>query len=404
MTILEACFWLCLALVGYTYLVYPLAIATASRLRPRPLASRPGWSTEPVSAVVAAYNEEVFIRRRVRELARLLAGRPAGGEIIVVSDGSTDRTADVARTAAVEVQSEISKPVSIQIIESPVNQGKAIALNNGYAAARYSLIVFADTRQTWAADAIDRLVANFADPSIGAVSGDLVIESAPGVMAGVALYWGFEKWLRRTESRFYSLASVTGSICAVRRCLFRPMPQGTILDDAYWPLLVVMGGHRVVHEELALAYDRLPERIHDEFYRKVRTLAGNFQLLARLPASLLPWRNPVCWQFVSHKIFRLLAPWALVSMLISAAMLGGPFYRLVLGVQVGFYVLALIGASKSVANRFPPAAGAATFVMLNTAAWLAFWVWILGQDERFWNKVNYDPSRDPELPEASPSR
>ncbi len=222
-------------------------------------------------------------------------------------------------------------------------------------------------------------------------------------MSGVALYWEFEKWLRRTESRFYSMGSVTGSICAIRRCLFRPMPLGTILDDAYWPLVVVMGGHRVVHEEKALAYDCLPERVRDEFRRKLRTLAGNFQLLARLPAALLPWRNPVCWQFVSHKIFRLLVPWAMVGMLISAAMLGGPLYRMALGLQVAFYLLALVGTSKSVANKFPPAAVAASFLVLNTAAWLALWVWILGHDVRSWNKVNYDPTRSPGLGEARPS-
>jgi cellulose synthase/poly-beta-1,6-N-acetylglucosamine synthase-like glycosyltransferase len=393
-------FWLGAGCVFYTYLLYPVILGVLAHWRARPI-NRGQRSIAPVSIVVAAYNEEARIGRRVRELARLVAAFSPGGEVIVVSDGSSDGTVESAREAA--RRAEVDGAVTVKVLPLVPKLGKAVALNEGCASAAHPYLVFADVRQSWASDAIDRLVANFADPSIGAVSGDLVIESAPGVMSGVALYWGFEKSLRRAESRFYSLSSVTGSICAVRRCLFRPMPQGTILDDVYWPLLVVMGGHRVVHEELALAYDRLPERVRDEFCRKVRTLAGNFQLLARLPETLLPWRNPVCWQFVSHRIFRLLAPWALVSMLISAAMLGGPFYRLALGVQVGFYVLALIGASKSVANRFPPAAGAATFVMLNAAAWLAFWVWILGQEERFWNKVNYEPSRDPELPEASPS-
>ncbi len=162
---LEIYFWLSAAVVVYTYVVYPLAIALAARFHAAPLPARSGIRTEPVSVVVGAYNEEVFIGRRVRELARLLASRPAGGEVIVVSDGSIDRTADVARAAAVEVQSEISEAVSIRVLESPVNRGKAIALNDGYAAARHSLIVFGDARQTWAPDAIDRLVANFADPS-----------------------------------------------------------------------------------------------------------------------------------------------------------------------------------------------------------------------------------------------
>jgi hypothetical protein len=166
---------------------------------------------------------------------------------------------------------------------------------------------------------------------VGVVSGELVIESTPAMMSGVALFWGFEKWLRHTDRRFHLMGIVTGSICAVRRCLFRPLPQGTNLDDAHRPLVVVMGGHRVVHEDKTLDYDRLSERVRDEFRRKVRTLTGNLQLLAHSRAALIPRRNPVCWQFVSHKVFRLLVPWALLGMLISAAMLGSPLYRAAMG-------------------------------------------------------------------------
>jgi len=400
---LEAIFWLSAVCVFYTYVGYPLLMAVMVRIWPARTTPSDRTPDLPVSVVLAAHNEESRIGARIRELVQLVAARREGGELIVVSDGSTDRTVAEAQAAASEAASVASRKVPVQVLVQEPRLGKAMALNQAYAVARHSLLIFADARQTWADDAIDRLVANFADPSIGAVSGELVIGSTPGMMSGVALYWEFEKCLRRTESRFYSMGSVTGSICAVRRCLFRPMPRGTILDDAYWPLVVVMEGHRVVHEEKALAYDRLPERVRDEFRRKVRTLAGNFQLLARLPAVLLPWRNPVCWQFVSHKVCRLLVPWALLGMLISAALLGGPFYWAAFGLQVVFYLFALVGTSKSVANQFPPAAAAASFVVLNTAAWLAFWVWILGQEFRSWNKVDYDPSRDPELPEARPS-
>src|SRR5262249_16549227 len=202
-----------------------------------------------------------------------------------------------------------------------------MALNRAHAAARYPLLIFADARQTWAPDAIDRLVAAFGDPSVGAVSGDLVVESAPGVMAGVGLYWQFEKWLRRTESRFDSMVSVTGSICAVRRGLFRPIPIGSILDDVYWPLAVGVVGSRVGHEDQARAFSRLPARARDELRRKVRTLAGNFQLIARMPAALLPWRNRLWWQFVSHRALRLMAPWALLALLATSAALEGALFR-----------------------------------------------------------------------------
>src|SRR5207248_11746164 len=191
----------------------------------------------------------------------------------------------------------------------------------GCAAAAGDVLVFADVRQTWAPDALARLLENFADPSVGAATGNLVIERAPGVLDGVGLYWCFEKWLRERESRFASMVGATGAISALRRELFRPIPGGTVLDDAYWPLQVALQGFRVVLDPRAIAHDRLPERTRDEFRRKVRTLSGNFQLVGRLPAALLPWRNPVWLQLVSHKLLRLLVPWLLVPLLVLSAVL-----------------------------------------------------------------------------------
>jgi hypothetical protein len=112
-----------------------------------------------------------------------------------------------------------------------------------------------------------------------------------------------------------------GDYGAVRRELFAPIPAGTLLDDVYWPLRVAMTGARVIHDERAVAYDRLPERTADEFRRKVRTLAGNFQLAARLPAAFLPWRNPVWVQWWSHKLMRLIVPWALIGLFVTNAVL-----------------------------------------------------------------------------------
>lgn len=389
MTWLTALFWLSAACVLYTTVAYPLILAAAVRLRSRVGPARGTLPIAPVSIVIAVYNEEACIGSRVRELVRLVAGRAAGGEVIVVSDGSTDRTAEVARTAATEAGIETGAAVPIRVIALPTNSGKAAALNAGSAAASHPLLAFADVRQTWAPDAIERITENFADPTVGAVSGDLVVESTPGVMAGFGLYWRFEKWLRRTESRFDSLVSVTGSICAVRRELFRPIPDGTILDDVYWPLLVAMGGHRVVHDDRAHAFDWLPGRVRDEFRRKVRTLSGNFQLLTRLPSALLPWRNPVWWQFVSHRLLRLLVPWASIGLAASAAILERPVYRVALWVQAAFYLLAVAGTNRAIATRCTVASAAASLLILNTAAWIAFWVWISGRADRSWGKLAY---------------
>jgi cellulose synthase/poly-beta-1,6-N-acetylglucosamine synthase-like glycosyltransferase len=271
----------------------------------------------------------------------------------------------------------------------PANLGKAVALTEGCAMARHEIIAFADARQTWGADALQRLLENFSDPEVGAVSGELVLESAPGVMAGVGLYWRFEKWLRQSEGVVRSMVSVTGAICAVRRALFQPIPPGTILDDMYWPLAVAMRGDRVVFDGRARAYDRLPERVHDEFRRKVRTLSGNFQLVALMPACLSPFRNPVWLQLISHKLLRLAVPWALLGLIGFGAALEGPVYRALLIAQVLGYALGLAGLSRAIATRSRLASAAASFLVLNAAAWVAFWVAISGGAARSWGKATY---------------
>jgi cellulose synthase/poly-beta-1,6-N-acetylglucosamine synthase-like glycosyltransferase len=337
-----------------------------------------------VSIVIAAHNEEKNLPRRLDEMTGLLRTADLTGEVIVVSDGSTDGSAEVARQFADR---------GVRVYELDGNRGKAAALSRGLAEARCEIVVFADARQRWAEDALVRLLENFADPSVGAVSGDLVLETAPGVMAGVGLYWRLEKWLRRAESRVGSQVGVTGAISAGRLALLPAIPAGTLLDDVYWPLVVAMRGYRVVHDERARAYDRLPEHQRDEFRRKVRTLAGNYQLAALLPRSLLPWRNPVWVQWVSHKLLRLVAPWVLIVMFSVSASFEMPMFSLFIAQVVG-YVLVGLGAVPAIGRRLRLLGAGASFLVLNTAAWLAFWVWVSGQARQSWRKVDYsDPTR-----------
>jgi cellulose synthase/poly-beta-1,6-N-acetylglucosamine synthase-like glycosyltransferase len=383
MDILAICFWICAGVVAYTYAGYPLLLACAARLRKRPPRRAEGF-TASVSIVLAVHNEGARIGPRLDELTGLLAAAGVKGEILVISDGSTDDTTAVAR--------EHTKGGTVRVLDLPQKVGKAAALSHGCAAAAHEILVFADARQRWEPSALKRLLENFADPSVGAVSGDLVVESAPGVMAGVGLYWRYEKWLRKQESRLHSVVGVTGAISAVRRGLFRPIPAGTLLDDVYWPLCVAMQGGRVVHDSRAVAYDRLPEKARDEFRRKVRTLSGNFQLLARLPSALLPWRNPLWLQFLSHKVLRLLAPWALLGMLAASWFLPGSFYRAAFWEQMIAYGVGMTGIWRAVGARVRFVAAAGSFLVLNAAAWLAFWVWVSGRAGRSWRKVSYGAS------------
>jgi cellulose synthase/poly-beta-1,6-N-acetylglucosamine synthase-like glycosyltransferase len=376
---LEIAFWVSFAVVGYTFAGYPLVLALTGWLRRRP--RRVETVPVSVSIVLAVHNEAKNLGRRLEELTGLLHAGGWLSEIVVASDGSTDGSVEVARQFADR---------GVRVVALEQNQGKAAALSHGIAATRHDIVVFADARQRWADDSLLRLVENFADPSIGAVSGDLVLEAAPGVMAGVSLYWRYEKWLRRAESSAGSQVGVTGAISAARRAILpAAIPAGTLLDDVYWPLYVAMRGYRVVHDGRARAFDRLPDRPRDEFRRKVRTLAGNYQLVTLLPASLLPWRNPVWPAWISHKLLRLVVPWALLVMLSTSVALPTMLYFSLFLAQVAGYGLAVLGLVPVIGRNVKLLGAAASFVVLNTAAWLAFWVWITGQAGKSWRKVDY---------------
>lgn len=377
---LEVLFWTCTAGVTYAYLFYPLAVGLVAGLCGRPVHPI-GQFSGSVSVVLAVYNEESSIDRRLNELTNLLGASGRNGEVIVVSDGSTDRTAMFARAHT---------KGRVRVLELAANGGKAQALTLGCAAAEGDIVVFADVRQRWAPDALEHLLRNFTAAEVGAVSGDLVVETGSGLMSGVGLYWRYERWLRRAESLIHSTVGVTGAISAVRRELFRPIPKGTLLDDVYWPLQVTMQGYRVVHEEKACAFDQLPERTGDEFRRKVRTLSGNFQLLTRLPAGLLPWRNPIWVELWSHKVLRLVVPWALLGLLIASALLPKSPYHVAFMMQLAFYFLGLIGVLQGSQGQLRVTSTAGSFLVLNAAAWVAFWVWIAGKAETSWRKVQYN--------------
>jgi biofilm PGA synthesis N-glycosyltransferase PgaC len=361
-------FWLSALLIGYVYVGYPIVLAVwtwlwrhAQHRDPETAARAPRPAQPPgVSIVVAARNEARRLTARVQNLLAL--DYPAGRrQIIVVSDGSTDNTLPVlaAFDGAIDV---VSLPPS----------GKSAALNAGVARARHDILVFADARQRFAPDALRALVAPFADPAIGGVSGELVLdcedevvssresvvsgqesgveshESREGspVGAGIGAYWRFEKWLRRKETEVGSTLGVTGAIYALRRSLWQPLPPETILDDVLAPMRAVLAGRRVVFTDRAKAFDRAAASSQAESRRKVRTLAGNVQLLWLEPRLLVPFVNPVWLQFCSHKLGRLAVPYALVTLITSSIALASEhiFYACALAAQCAFYLLAGYGA------------------------------------------------------------
>lgn len=370
-------FWLSLALVFYTYAGYPLQLWLMTRLRPQPVLR--GADTPEVVMIVVGFNEAHRIAAKVQTC--LNQDYPADKlRVLIVSDGSTDRTADVVRA--------MNDP-RVQVLECPTRRGKAACLNDGVAHTTAPLIVFTDARQRLNPQAVSQLVANFADPSIGAVSGELVFEQADGspFADGIGAYWLYEKFIRNSEARTGSVVGVTGALYALRRECFAPIPAETILDDVAIPMQAAMKGWRVSFEGGALAYDLPSTDAAKEKIRKVRTLAGNFQLVSLYPALLSPWHNPLWGRFMAHKMLRVLCPLALLVAFLNHSVLAfeAPgFFRATWALHLGGYLLMGLAMLVPALQRFKVLRLAVTFAHLNIFVVLGFISFITQKQSHLW--------------------
>ena len=401
---MELVFWVSVLGVGYVYVGYPALLAVWAAVRPLAVRTAPDRSAEPprVSIVMAARDEAARLPARIDNLRAL--DYPADRlEVIVVSDGSSDGTLDVLSRHGDLIQTLAAPAI-----------GKAAALNLAIAQASGDVLVFADARQMFAPDALRALVAPLADPAVGGVTGELILDCEATAVAGrrtgerrrsdaldqttvlkqerrhgadrrgrdkssigegVGLYWRYEKQLRRLESLVGSTLGATGAIYALRRSLYRQLPSDTILDDVLTPMRAVLAGYRVVFNERAVAFDRTASDARAERRRKIRTLAGNFQVLWQEPRLLLPVVNPVWLQYLSHKVGRLLVPYALFALFVANVAIapGRVFYSLTLAAQCLVYLLAAYGAWLD-SRHASPARPAATVMDRLARVALTFFV------------------------------
>jgi cellulose synthase/poly-beta-1,6-N-acetylglucosamine synthase-like glycosyltransferase len=346
---METLFWCSAIVIAYVYAGYPLLLAAWARLSaraPRKTPAGESRSWPSISIIIAARNEAGRLPGRIANLLELTY--PGAREIIVVSDGSTDAT-----EAAL-----VPFGRAVRLIDLPPG-GKPLALNAGVDASRGEFLVFADARQRFSPDTLVALISNFADPQVGGVTGELVLDceergtSDSSISDGVGLYWQYEKWLRRNESAVWSTLGATGAVYALRRSLWHPLPAATLLDDVLAPMRAVLAGYRIVFEPRARAFDRAAPDSAAESRRKTRTLAGNYQILGQEPRLLVPIVNPVWLQYVSHKVGRLLVPWALVGAFLASALLAASswIYTLAFASQAAFYGLAVVGGWMDARTR-----------------------------------------------------
>ena len=388
MTKIKYIFWLAAALVGYSYLGYPAWLWLRSRWSPRPVrrsssqgsgqSSSPSSAVPAVTAVMVVRNEEAVIARKLENLL-MLDYPQAKLDLVVVSDGSSDRTpailADSARDSRVRTR--------LRTLIKPASEGKAAGLNDAIKLATGDVLLFTDARQQIESNALRLLIENFADPDVGAASGELMLgdPTSGETGKGMGLYWRVEKKIRELESASGSVVGATGAIYCARRTLLDAslLPESTILDDVLLPMQIVRKGSRVIFDARARAWDSPDLGEGREFARKVRTLSGNYQLLQLAP-WLLSSQNAIRFEFITHKLSRLAVPFALLALLIASIFLPQPFYRAALGAQLAFYALslaALAGVKIGPLSRI--ADPARTFVVLNSAAMVAFINFVTGR-------------------------
>jgi cellulose synthase/poly-beta-1,6-N-acetylglucosamine synthase-like glycosyltransferase len=346
--------------VAYIIAVYPLILAL-QRWRRAPAVAKDLDYRPKVSLLMAVRNGEQFIAAKLSTILALNYPRESL-EILVISDGSSDRTESLVRECPDR---------RVDLIPVP-HGGKAAALNAGLGRATGEILFFTDVRQPLDRSALTHLVANFADRSVGAVTGELrYLKSSEGNPAGeqadMDLYWRYELWARRRHSAIDSTLNTTGCVYAMRRSLARPLPVDTLVDDAFLPLGAFLNGYRVIFDPQAIAYD-LPAPPGAEYARRMRTLAGMWQLITR-HRTLLSGANRMRFHFLSHKVARLALPWFILLALISTVALDpSPFRTALLWNEAALFALAAL--DWIVPRWFPLkriTSPARTFMVMNAA-------------------------------------
>jgi len=371
-------FWAAVALLAYTYLLFPALLAVRGLAQRKPV--RAADSEPSVSLIIAAYNEAHSIGAKIENLLAL-DYPPDRFEMVIASDGSTDGTVEAAQRAANE---------QITVLPLP-RLGKAGALNAAVQASSGEILVFSDANSMYAPDAIRALVRPFADPEVGGVAGNqryLSQKDTAGSGQGERSYWGFDRLLKRLQSEAGSTISATGAIYAIRRALFLPVPEG-VTDDFVTSTRVIAQGYRLVFAPDAVAYEPVAETTGVEFGRKTRVMTRGLNAVIVMRELLDPRRHGFyALQLFTHKVLRRLMFVPLLALLLVNPLLWRKswFYKLAMLGQGAFYGSALAGflLSGTRLGRFKLFALPYYFCVVYAAAMVAVWKVLTGQRITQW--------------------
>lgn len=374
----------CLAalLAFYILIGYPLLLALL-KTAPGPEIAKDPRYVAPVTVIMAVYNGEAFLRRKIEYLLDLDYPQELL-DILIVSDGSTDGTDQIAAEYADQ---------GVRLLRVPKG-GKASALNAALPLATGDILFFTDVRQAVEPACLRHLVANFADPTVGAVSGEMrLLKGDSGEQADMDLYWRYEIWARKKHTGIDSLFSATGCVYAMRRELAGPLPPDTLSDDVALPQRAFFQGYRIILDPEAVVYD-YPTATGAEFRRRTRTLAGVWQVFVRSPQLFT--RRRMRWHFLSHRFGRLVLPWALLAIFASTALLSNsPWKTALLWNEAALLALAISDRwmpKGSVLKRLT--SPARTFLVMNLAALVALRVFFV-KPEKMWGRATAVKAAEP---------
>jgi poly-beta-1,6-N-acetyl-D-glucosamine synthase len=386
-------FWVSLGGILYTYFGYPVLIFLLAKMIQKPETSQ---TYKPsVTLLIAAYNEETVIEDKIKN--SLNSEYPKDLlQILVVTDGSRDRTPEIAKRYI---------NYGIEILHEPERRGKMAAINRALPNARGEIVVFSDANNHYQPDTILKLIQPFGNPSVGGVTGAKVIGQGDGSLgASEGLYWKYESFIKKQESRAGSCTSAAGEVLAIRKNLYSPPPDHVINDDFYIAMQIIRNGYRLVYVPGAKSIERVSPSAQDEIARRTRINAGRFQAIT-MAKQILPFNRPLLvWQILSHKFLRPIVPFFMIgtalfnlmAVLFPPAMKGfwilsKPYSLIFLGLQFLFYMLAWIGmkaGNRGEQNRFVRLFYIPTFLTnSNYAALMGFFRFLRGSQSHMWERI-----------------
>ena len=347
--ILDLAFWALALVVAYVYAGYPLLLALFTARSRQAGGDAAAAASEPrpyVTMLISAYNEADCIAEKLDNTLSI-DYPPERLQVIVISDASDDGTDDIVARYAER---------GVELLRMPQRGGKTAGLNAGVSRAAGEIIVFSDANALYHGQALRRLVAPFGDERVGAVIGESsYVEPDSSSGESESLYWRYETWIKRMESRRGSVVGGDGAIYAVRRELYQPMPPDA-LSDFVNPLQVVRAGYRCVYEPRAVSYEAAAADFGREYRRKVRIVNRAWRALWSMREMLNPWRHGAfALKLWSHKVLRWWVPAVLVMLLLlnAALLMSHPVYRLTFAMQLALYALAAAGFAMRRSQRQP---------------------------------------------------